>query len=81
MIEDFLKEFAKLIVEKKDKIKIEKKEISESYTTITLYTDKEDTGKLIGKDGKTISALKTIISGCKAKDGISYKILVKAYEK
>ncbi len=80
MIEDFLKEFAKLIVEKKDKIKIEKKEISESYTTITLYTDKEDTGKLIGKDGKTISALKTIISGCKAKDGISYKILVKAYE-
>ena len=39
---------------------------------------KIDTGKLIGKDGKMINSLKTLISGCKAKDGKSYRVTVKA---
>jgi predicted RNA-binding protein YlqC (UPF0109 family) len=34
--------------------------------------------KLIGKDGKMINSLKTLISGCKAKDGKSYRVTVKA---
>lgn len=44
---------------------------------LSIYVEAEDMGRLIGKHGKMICALKTLISGCKAKDGISYKIVIK----
>ena len=80
MIIDFIQEYASLVVDKKDSLKIEREDVNDTYSIITIYADKSDTGRLIGKDGKMISSLKTIISGCKAKDGISYKIVVKANE-
>ncbi len=42
----------------------------------TISVNSVDIGKLIGKNGNMINALKTIANGCKAKDGISYKIQV-----
>ncbi len=80
MITDFIQEYASLVVDKQDSLRVEKEDVNETYSVITIYADKSDTGRLIGKDGKMISSLKTIISGCKAKDGISYKIIVKANE-
>ena len=52
--------------------------MSEEFTEIIIYADKADTGKLIGKDGKMINAIKTVILGYKAKDPTQYKITVKA---
>lgn len=80
MVEDFLRKFAELIVEKPELVKIEKKEVDDSFSEIVVYADKADTGKLIGKEGKMINSLKTIISGCKAKDNRSYRVTVKAFE-
>ena len=54
------------------------KNVSEEFTEIIIYADKADTGKLIGKDGKMINAIKTVILGYKAKDPTQYKITVKA---
>ena len=45
---------------------------------IIIYTHQEDVGKLIGKEGKMIGSIKTLISGCKAKDSLSYRINVEA---
>jgi len=45
---------------------------------IVLHANQADVGKLIGKEGKMIGAIKTLISGCKAKDGKSYRINVEA---
>ena len=45
---------------------------------IVLHANQDDVGKLIGKEGKMIGAIKTLISGCKAKDGKSYRINVEA---
>jgi predicted RNA-binding protein YlqC (UPF0109 family) len=78
MVEKFLEEFAKLIVENIDSVRVERKDIEENFVEVIIYADKQDTGKLIGKDGKMINSLKTLISGCKAKDGKSYRITVKA---
>ena len=47
-------------------------------TEIVLFANRADIGKLIGKEGKMIGAIKTVISGCKAKDGVSYRINVEA---
>lgn len=77
MVENFIKEYAKLIVDRPDSISTELKS-GDNFTEIIIYADKADTGKLIGKDGKMINAIKTVIMGYKAKDPSNYKITVKA---
>lgn len=78
MIDKFLEEFAKLLVDNPSGVRIEQSNVDSTFCDIIIYADKVDTGKLIGKDGKMINSLKTLISGCKAKNGISYRITVKA---
>ncbi|MDD2449170.1 MAG: KH domain-containing protein [Sulfurimonas sp.] len=75
MICDFVAQFAKLIATYPEDIKVQTKQ-GDEITEIVLYANQADVGKLIGKEGKMIGAIKTVISGCKAKDGVSYKINV-----
>jgi predicted RNA-binding protein YlqC (UPF0109 family) len=75
MIEKFVEEYAKLIVSHPNHISSKVDESDDIYE-ITLYAHKEDLGKLIGKGGQMIGAIKNIISGCKAKNGKNYKINV-----
>lgn len=77
MISDFVAQFAKLIASYPDDVRVEVKEGDET-AEILLYANQADIGKLIGKEGKMIGAIKTVISGCKAKDGMSYRINVEA---
>ncbi len=78
MVHDFLETFAKLIVDNPENVKVNKVDVDDTFTEIVIRADKGDTGKLIGKDGKMINSIKTVISACKAKDGKSYRITVKA---
>lgn len=75
MIADFVAGFARLIASNPDDIRVEVQE-GDEITEIVLYANQADIGKLIGKSGKMIGAIKTVISGCKAKDGVSYRINV-----
>jgi len=75
MIADFVAGFARLIASHPDDIRVEVQE-GDEITEIVLYANQADIGKLIGKSGKMIGAIKTVISGCKAKDGVSYRINV-----
>lgn len=77
MVENFLKQYAIMIADYPNSVRTEKN-VSEEFTEIIIYADKADTGKLIGKDGKMINAIKTVILGYKAKDPTQYKITVKA---
>ncbi|PID47632.1 MAG: RNA-binding protein [Proteobacteria bacterium] len=80
MVHNFLETFAKLIVDNPDNVKVDRVDVDDAFSEIIIHADKGDTGKLIGKNGKMINSIKTIISGCKAKDGKSYRITVKANE-
>ncbi|HEG3181763.1 TPA: KH domain-containing protein [Campylobacter coli] len=80
MVENFLREYAKLIADYPDKIATGKIKLDENFAEIILYADKIDTGKLIGKNGKMINAIKTVVSACKSKDSMSYRVTVKALE-
>lgn len=75
MISDFVAQFARLIASHPEDIKVETKQVDD-VAEIILYANQADVGKLIGKEGKMIGAIKTVISGCKAKDGLSYRINV-----
>jgi predicted RNA-binding protein YlqC (UPF0109 family) len=77
MIDKFLQEFAKLIVDRPDEVRVTTNEIDDTFSEITVYVDKADTGKVIGKDGKVINAIKTVLAACKAKSGKSYRINIK----
>ncbi len=77
MVIDFVRDFSRLIAAYPDDIHVEAIE-GESMTEIILHANQADVGKLIGKEGKMIGAIKTVISGCKAKDGKSYRINVES---
>jgi predicted RNA-binding protein YlqC (UPF0109 family) len=76
MITNFIENYAKLIVSVPEDVTVTKELIDETFAEITVEANSSDIGKLIGKNGNMINALKTMANGCKAKDGISYKIQV-----
>ena len=76
MITDFIENYAKLIVSVPEDVTVTKELIDETFAEITVQANSSDIGKLIGKNGNMINALKTMANGCKAKDGVSYKIQV-----
>jgi len=78
MITQFIENYAKLIVGYPDDVVVSKESIDDTFAEITIKANSEDIGKLIGKNGNMINALKTMANGCKAKDGVSYKIQVLA---
>ena len=63
-----------------EQIRVEKVDVDDTFTKITIWANPEDTGKLIGKNGKMISSIKSVISGCKAKSGRSYKVIINSNE-
>jgi predicted RNA-binding protein YlqC (UPF0109 family) len=79
MVTDFVAGYARLIAAFPEDVRVEMHD-GDDMAEITLYANPADIGKLIGKEGKMIGAIKTVISGCKAKDGKSYRINVEAAE-
>ncbi len=78
MIVDFITQYAKLIVSNAEDISVELEMLSDDFAQITINANEADIGKLIGKNGNMINAMKTMVNGCKAKDGISYKLQVQS---
>ncbi len=77
MVDAFLIAYAKLLVEYPEDISVEITEMEEGLDEITIFANEEDVGKLIGKQGRMINSIKTVISGCKAKNGKNYRVNVK----
>lgn len=74
MVEKFLESYIKKIVAIPEKTYIQRHSIEDGMCCLDIFVSAEDMGKVIGKDGRMISALKTFVSGCKAKDGVTYRI-------
>ena len=79
MVQAFVTEYAKLLAFNEEAVKSEVIE-HEDFDEIVIYAKKGDAGRIIGKNGAMVRAVKTVISGCKAKENKDYKITVKAYE-
>ncbi len=76
MVVDFVEEFAKLLSFEPEKIKSEVIP-HEDFDEIVIWAKKADVGRIIGKEGSMVRALKTVIDGCRAKENKNYKITVK----
>jgi len=80
MVRDFILSYARLIVRHPEELHLEERPLDEQYDEILLYAHPDDVGKLIGKEGRMINAIKTVISGCKAKGGKNYRVNVRAID-
>ena len=80
MIQEFVSSYAKLLVKYPESIRVEINPIDEGFDEITIYAENEDVGKLIGREGRMINSVKTVISGCKAKGGKNYRVNIKSTE-
>jgi len=79
MVREFILEYAKLIVNHPDEVVVEQNEVDAQHDEIIITAHQKDVGLLIGKDGKMINAIKTLVTGCKAKNSKSYKINIQAH--
>jgi uncharacterized protein len=80
MVEAFVSSYVRLLVKNPDVVQVKTETLDENFDEITIYTADEDVGKLIGKEGRMINSIKTVISGCKAKGGKNYRVNVKAID-
>lgn len=79
MLTDFIASYAQKIALHPEQIEVsESIDKAQMTRNIIIYANNADVGRLIGKNGKMISSIKTLVSACKAKDGLTCKIVVKA---
>lgn len=73
---EFVDYVVKAIVDKPDQVKVERK-VDEMGVLIELTVDPEDMGKIIGKDGRTAKAIRTLLRvlGAQTNARINLKII------
>jgi predicted RNA-binding protein YlqC (UPF0109 family) len=75
-LKDLVEQIAKVLVDKPEAVQINEIE-GEQTTVIELKVAKEDLGKIIGKEGKTAKAIRTILgaAGSKLKKRVVLEII------
>lgn len=73
--QEFVEYVVKALVDKPDKVKVSRT-VDEMGVLITLGVDPEDMGKVIGKEGRTAKAIRTLLRvlGAKANARVNLKI-------
>jgi uncharacterized protein len=60
-MKEFIEFIAKYLVDKPEKVKVEETTIDENTVELTLKVDKTDIGKVIGKKGNTVNAMRDLM--------------------
>jgi len=68
-MKEFIEFIAKHLVDNPDGVTIEEKNTDEKKYVYTLKVGAEDVGKVIGKQGKTAQAMRTLLTAVAAKEG------------
>jgi len=75
MISNVIENIIKALVDNPDKVQINQ-ESGEKTLSLNISCDRSDIGKIIGKSGKTISAIRTIAKIISSKNGKKITITV-----
>lgn len=68
-MKEFIEFIAKHLVDHPDGVIVEEKAVEEKKVVLSLKVKPEDVGKVIGKQGKTAQAMRTLLTAVAAKDG------------
>jgi hypothetical protein len=67
-MEDLLAYIAKGLVDHPEEVKVESFEEDDALV-LELYVAEDDTGKVIGRSGRTVNAIRSVMRACGAKQG------------
>lgn len=68
-MKEFIEFIARHLVDSPDSVSIEEAHPDEKTIEFTLKVGPDDVGKVIGKQGKTAQAMRTLLTAIAAKDG------------
>jgi predicted RNA-binding protein YlqC (UPF0109 family) len=68
-MKEFIEFIAKHLVDQPDGVVVQEKAVEEKKVVLSLKVKPEDVGKVIGKQGKTAQAMRTLLTAVAAKDG------------
>jgi predicted RNA-binding protein YlqC (UPF0109 family) len=74
-MKELIEYVAKSLVDKPEKVVLEQR-MEGNLTVLELRVSKEDYGKIIGKQGRTIKALRTLVSASANTNGLKYSLEV-----
>ena len=66
-MKEFIEFIAKQLVDNPDKVSVEETTPDENTIELKLKVDKNDIGKVIGKHGNTVNAMRTLLNAVGAK--------------
>ena len=75
-MENLLKAIVSGLVEKVDEVNIVTSEGEDNITVYHIQTAQEDVGRVIGKNGKIIHAIRTIMRSAASKQGVRISVEV-----
>ena len=68
-MKEFIEFISKHLVDNPDSVTVEQTAQDEKTIELTLKVGADDVGKVIGKQGKTAQAMRTLLTAIAAKDG------------
>lgn len=68
-MKEFIEFIAKQLVDNPDGVVVEEKLSEEKKIVLSLKVQSEDIGKVIGKQGRTAQAMRTLLTAVSAKEG------------
>lgn len=68
-MKEFIEYIAKHLVDNPDYVEVEEKEPEENKVVLALKVKPDDVGKVIGKQGRTAQAMRTLLTAIAAKEG------------
>jgi hypothetical protein len=68
-MKEFIEFIAKHLVDTPDNVVVEEKTPEDNKIVLSLKVQSDDVGKVIGKQGKTAQAMRTLLTAIAAKEG------------
>jgi len=68
-MKEFIEFIAKQLVDNPESVEIDEKTPEDKKIVLSLKVKSEDVGKVIGKQGKTAQAMRTLLTAIAAKEG------------
>lgn len=68
-MKEFIEFIAKHLVDNPDNVEVEEKAPEDKKVVLSLKVQADDVGKVIGKQGKTAQAMRTLLTAIAAKEG------------
>jgi uncharacterized protein len=68
-VEGLLEYLARSLVDAPDEVSVESFDEDDGTIVLELHVAEDDTGKVIGRGGRTVAALRTVMKACSVRHG------------